>query len=216
MKKILRIFWCELIILGVSCQVNYTSTPIPSPTSETPSNWWISWLAQPVCKPPCWQNITPGATTINEAVSILESMPEIKITYKAKDGIDWTFSKNEGGTLTATKEGIVDTIWIGSKSDQKLLLKSSVAAYNSPEYVKPYDCRGDMCSAVLVYPDIGMLLDIFIKNKGNTNNPRIDILPDTVVERVYFILPGMENFQKIPDFQDYDLLMKWKGYGEYP
>ena len=218
MKRIIILLvWCGLlIILGVSCESANTNTPIPSVTPEFSPNWWTPWLAQPVCKPPCWENITPGVTTLNEAVSILEKLPEIKITFKSKDGIDWKFNKDEGGTLTANQDGIIDTIWIGSVSDRKLLLKRIVASYNEPKYVKPHDCREGMCVTVLVYPDFGMLLDVFVKNKGTISNPQIEIVPDTIIDRVYFIERGIENFQKIPDFQDYDLLMEWKGYGKYP
>ncbi len=207
-----------MIILSVSCESANTNTPTPLVTPEISPNWWTSWLAQPVCKPSCWQNITPGMTTMKEAVSILENSPEIKIKFQSKDGIDWTFKQNkdEGGTLRASQEGTVRIIWLGSVSDRKLLLKTIIASYANPEYVKPYDCREGMCETVLVYPDFGMLLNVFIENTGKLNNPQIKILPDTIVDRVYFIERGMENFKKIPDFQDYDLLMKWKGYGEYP
>jgi hypothetical protein len=152
---------------------------------------------------------------LNGAVVILEKLPGTKITFKSRDGIDWRFNKDEGGTLTATQDGIVDTIWMGSVSDRKLLLKTIVASYNEPKYVKPYDCREGMCETALLYPDIGMFVSVFIENKGSSEDPRFDILPDTVVYRVYFIKQGMESFQKIPDFQEYDLLMEWKGYGEY-
>lgn len=217
MKRIIRllVFFGLSAILGVSCQS--TNTPIPSVTPESAINWWTSWLDRPVCKPPCWQNITPGVTTRDEAVSILENTPDITITYNGEYGVSWDFkAKTEGGDMRLSEEGTVSSIWLGSVSDRKLLLKTVIASYANPEYVKPYDCREGMCITVLVYPDFGMLLDVFIKNEGTISNPQIEIFPDTIIDRVYFIERGIENFQKIPDFQDYDLLMKWKGYGEYP
>jgi hypothetical protein len=207
-----------LMILVVSCGTATTNTPLPSATLETSSNWWTAWLAQQICKPPCWQNITPGVTTIQEAESILENSPQIKIKFQSKDGIDWTFIKNkdESGTLKATEDGIVRVIWLGSASDRKLLLKPIVSSYGSPEYVHPDDCREGKCVTDLVYPKMGMFLSVFITNKGSIDNPQFEILSDTVVDRVYFVEPGIEKFQGFYGSLEPDLLMPWKGYGEYP
>jgi hypothetical protein len=205
-----------MLIWSVACQSNNIVTMTVTPQNS--ANWWTGWLAQPVCKPPCWQNITPGVTTMDEALSILENIPEITITFRSGNGVDWVFNENkdEGGTLGASDEGIVDIIWLGSVSDTKLQLEKVIASYNAPEYVKPYDCREGMCLTALIYSDFGMFLSIFIENTGTINNPQFEILPDTIIDRVYFIEPGLDKFQSRIAFQDYDLLMAWKGYGEYP
>ena len=207
-----------LAILVVSCKNANTNTPFPLVTPETSSNWWTSWLAQPVCKPPCWQNITPGVTTIKEAASILENSPQIKIKFQSKDGIDWTFTENkdEGGTLGASQDGAVRMIWLGSVSDRKLLLKTIVSSYGNPEYVHPDDCREGKCVTDLVYPDVGMFLSVFIENKGSIDNPQFEILSETIIDRVYFIEPGIEKFQSFYGSLEPNLLMPWKGYGRYP
>jgi hypothetical protein len=67
-------------ILCVSCKDSVVTTP-RTVTPENSNNWQTAWLDQPVCKLPCWQNITPGVTTRDEAVSILENTPGIVITY---------------------------------------------------------------------------------------------------------------------------------------
>jgi hypothetical protein len=220
MKRNIRLLVCcgLLLILGASCKRANTSTPIPSATPEISPNWWTSWLAQPVCKPPCWQNITPGLTTRDEAAAILENTPGVVITYNNKDGLSWNFgTKTEEGNVILSEDGIVSGIWIESVSYRKLLLKTIVVSYNEPKYVKPIDCREGKCVTALVYPDVGMFLTVFVENKKITNDPpQFEILPDTIVDRVYFMEPGIEKFQEISFIPDYGLLMKWKGYGEYP
>jgi len=193
--------------------------PTPSLTPDTSLNWWNSWLTEPVCKPPCWQNITPGTTTVKEAISIFENSPDIKIRSRSSDGVDWDFNQNqfESGTLTASQDGVVRTIRIASDSDRKFLLQTIIATYGNPKYVKPDDCRSGTCVMTLIYPGLGMLLSVFVENSsGNDEIPHIEILPETIITDIYFIESGMENFQKLTDFQNYDLLMDWKGYGEYP
>ena len=206
-----------LIVLGVSCNVISRDFSISTATPEAPSNWWIAWLAHPVCKPPCWQNITPGLTTRDEAASILENTPGIVITYNNLDGLSWNFgTKIEGGSMIISEDGTISAIWIGSVSDRKLLLKTIVASYNEPKYLKPIECREGECAIALVYPSEGMFLTVYIKYNGIANaSPQFDILPDSIIDRVYFIEPGIEKFQET-FIQDYGLPMEWKGYGEYP
>lgn len=213
-----------LIILNTSCQSANTSTPRPSITPQIPQNWWDTWLVNAICYPPCWQNITPGVTTVDEAVAILENLPEIKITSKSEFGVSWDFVQNEdeGGTLGVSEDGIVRMIWLASVTDRKLLLKTIVASYNEPDYVKPYDCRQGMCITALVYPDVGMFLSVFVENTSSSSFqeddpfPEIEVLPETVVNRVYFIEPGIKNFQNILQLQESDLIIDWNGYGAYP
>lgn len=220
--RIMKMFvWCGLLIaMSVSCQSTPPPTPTLLPTPEILTNWWTTWLSQPTCEPPCWQKIIPGVTNIDEAVSILEHTPGITIKLRSKYGVDWEFDQNrsEGGTITISSDDKVSAIWLYNALEGKALLdlESIVMSYNYPEYVKPYDCREEKCSAMLVYPDLGMLLDIYVENTGTVESPNINILPTTTVRRVYFIEKGLDNFEAIPDFQEYDLLMKWHGYGKYP
>ncbi len=215
----LRLFGLAVVLVSACGPVatRPPTTTLVTPTSESSAHWWIEWLSHQACKPPCWNNITPGVTTFDEAVSILENSPEVTVRYKGIDSVDWNFSNNDGGgTLTASGDGIVDTIWMGSGSDSKLLSKEVVASYGYPEYVKPFDCREGMCESLLLYSDLGMFLTVFVRNTGTTDHPQFEVSPDTAITRVYFIERGLESFQRIPDFQDYDLLWGWKGYGQYP
>ena len=218
MKKILLLVCGGLLIIsGVSCKPANISTPSPSETPDISSTWLTTWLTQPACKLPCWQNITPGVTTIDEAVSILEKMPDTTITYNEKDGVDWEFgsTKNDGGWLVA-QDGIVNFVVL-DLLHSKVALEALVASYGYPSYVEPYDCQqGDssgMCLTMLIYPDSGMLVDTDLEDLGNH---RVKIQPETEVWRITLIQPGLENYKKIPDFQDYGILMEWKGYGSYP
>lgn len=223
-RKLLALFEV-LIIFTTSCQSSYVTTPVPSPTPKIIQNWWDTWFANASCQPPCWHNITPGVTTIDEAISILEKSPEIKITSKSEFGLSWDFVQNEdeGGTLGISEDGIVRMIWLASVSERKLLLKTIVATYQEPEYVKPYDCRQGRCVTALVYPDVGMFLSVFVANTGQTSLQEeentfheIEILPETVVDRVYFFEPGIKNFRSLLQLQESEPIMGWKGYGAYP
>lgn len=216
MKKITIFMLCGfLLVVGIACQTEIPYSPTFTP--EPMYSGWASWLDQPVCMPPCWQNITPGETSKDIAVSILKNIPDVVITYDGKYGLSWDFTNHtDSGEVRVSEDGVVSTIWLGSISEQKVPLRMVVNTYGFPQYLKPYDCREGRCSTALIYPDLGMFLSVYVSNIGTTSNPRFEILADTSVNRVYFIKKGLENFEKIPDFQDYDLLTEWGGYREYP
>ncbi len=213
MKRIIRLsVLCGLLIIWtVSCEA------VTSKSTSTP-NWWSSWLDEPVCNLPCWQNITPGITTLKEAKSILESLPYIKSQTKTYNSIDWRFipNKDDGGWLEASRDGIVRSITLGG--DSGILLQTITTSYGDPKYVKPHDCRDGMCPTLLIYPDLGLWVSVFVENASEDNeDPRIVILPTIVSNRVVFIKSGMENAKKeLSLFQDDLLTMEWKGYSVYP
>jgi hypothetical protein len=202
----LRSFLYMLLVLIYINSCSYMKTE----TGQT------EWLDQPICSPPCWATITPGKTSLEDALSILENIPEITITFKSQGGIDWQFreARNGAGSLSI-ENGIVSFIRVGTSLNKSPNMEKIVASYSHPNYVKPYDCRDGMCSTLLVYPDLGMFLSVYVQDIGITNTPQIEILPTTIVENAYFIQPGMENFQKT-SFGGNDLLMDWHGYGVYP
>lgn len=209
MKKILRllVLFAMLAVWSVSCGNIDVHKPV----------WWSSWLINSTCQLPCWRNITPGVTTIKEAISILENSPDVKISYRVNNSIEWDFTpnKNGGGIIRASQDGIINSIELGG--DSEIMLQTIIESYGEPKYVKTYDCRNSMCAAFLIYPNLGMLVDVFVENTGkNDENLQVEILPEIVSYDVFFIEPGMENFKKITSFQDYGSPMEWKGYGEYP
>jgi len=202
---------------SISCK-DITVTPQIA-TPESTRMWQLTWLDQATCRPPCWQNITPGLTGRDKALSILENMSGVEITYNKKDGLTWYFgTKREGGNITASAEGIVSSIRLGS-TNEDLQLNGVVAAYDFPKYVQPFDCRDGWCATALIYPDLGMLLEVFVTNENEDNAaPQIEILPETIVYRVYFIKPGIEDTLNFLRSENSLLTidMEWKGYGEYP
>ena len=224
MKRILKIFVaCGLlttVIVSCATPSTYPPNPMPSPTLELQTDWWISWLAHPVCKPPCWQNITPGVTTRDEAVSILKNIPDIAITYNGEYSLSWEHkSKLEGGNISISEDEVVSSISLGSISERKLLLETIITSYDEPEFVKPFDCNIEvvMCYVALIYPDLGMFLEIYTANKGvDGTSPKFEISLDNAISRVDFFKSGIENFPNLYNAQESEVPIPWKGFGTYP
>ncbi|MFO3796721.1 MAG: hypothetical protein ACK8QZ_05465 [Anaerolineales bacterium] len=118
-----------------------------------------------VCEPPCWNNITPGQTTYEEAYNLLTKKAVVDGQIKrwkynivfyyypesstkpfdeTKDEVSFRFDKN----------GILQEIYFG-KSSPKISLSYAVSRLGEPDYAirKPY---GERWMTVLYYPERGI------------------------------------------------------------
>src|SRR5687767_12096092 len=80
--------------------VSPTNTPLPSPSilAHNP-------LDTEPCKAPCWQNITPGETTLDQAAQILDDLGDLDgcAPYNGYISCDWV-------VMHAGDDGIVEYI----------------------------------------------------------------------------------------------------------
>lgn len=86
-----------------------TLIPYSNNTQIPADSWQTRWLRSIPCKAPCWEGITPGITTMEEAAKLLKQNPlinpnSIKITVdnydKSVEDLAWKWITNvPGGTL---------------------------------------------------------------------------------------------------------------------
>ncbi|MEJ5203004.1 MAG: hypothetical protein WHV66_12295, partial [Anaerolineales bacterium] len=99
------------------------------PTPKPMANWIRAWLEEPVCVPPCWNNILPGYTNIYDAQKMLEQeTSNYKITWPAnhldpissidRSHLSWTFLEDlsDGSVDSAIQSYTVSTIFINLNS----------------------------------------------------------------------------------------------------
>jgi hypothetical protein len=86
-----------ILLLQASCNsLVATSTPIghnPFPdillSTATSQDWESRWLKGMPCFAPCWEGITPGKTTANEAVAILEKLSDFSEVKAFNNELSW-------------------------------------------------------------------------------------------------------------------------------
>jgi hypothetical protein len=227
-----------LIVLGLSgCQVysQATSTSIAPTLILTPTNavvlastpdsgrWQEDWLKGIPCRPPCWEQITPGKTNASEAVKILR-----QVSYISSDSVTisvsslvpeigeinwkWIGNQEHGGASFDgnTTQQIVRRIGLGFS--QRILLKDVIQAYGQPTHIAVragYEEPGSVASSIqIVYASQGFWID--------TVSPR-DIGPDLWLNSVSLFSPGIDNFaQLFPEYKDNPtLLVPWQGYQNF-
>lgn len=218
-----KLFYFCLIFLFSCTAVNDSSKVEVRSLTEAPvndevgQNWWTLWLHDPICETPCWMNITPGKTSASDALSILNEIPHITVLSNDYRGANLRFdtTKTDSGAVNFS-DNKVDMIWLGNSNEDELLLNQIVDIYKTPDYIKLYDCRNGTCATVLIYPKIGLLVDLYLKDISlDYHKNQISLKSNDRVYGVYFIEPGIDNFSGLSVFEEGELL-QWDGYGLYP
>ena len=68
-----------------------------TPTLSPMSDWLVRWLNEPVCQPPCWENITPGKTSFADALTIAKNISGFKLGHIDDNSIQLKY--NQGSVL---------------------------------------------------------------------------------------------------------------------
>ncbi len=204
-RKLLMLAFC-LVMLS-ACQT--ATAPAPSP-------WIDVILNDPDCAPPCWNGITPGVTTMDEAWAIIQAEPGlIDLVYSggetSRAGIDWTFSNPDGrGTVysSSTDYSTVDRICFDSRGAYPLFsLKEVIEYLGEPDIFYLFPRNFKAYETKLYYPERGIHMDVsYIPGPWYSNC--IEVLPDNETEMLCFSRP-------FPRDEDNSQWLDWEGYGIY-
>lgn len=225
----------EILILCLLGFTSITSCAIEENSNESRS----SIIEKDECSPPCWKNITPGKTTRQEVVQILND-----ISWIDKDSIKSNISGNYGGFLAGWDLDCIQ--WLGKLDSGdysgrvcfyndtvafiEISLNEGVIDFSDlikklgiPESVliiKTEGAERDTLSIHVLYTSKGYaFLDYY--TTLNLKNP-IQIAPDDDVQVVWYFVPEYHfellKFGHIGNFSSHIIekgLQDWKGYGEY-
>ena len=203
-----------------------------SVTSCIPRPAWVKQtIDKPTCLAPCWRNITPGMTTREELLQILEQNSDVhdissSVGYPWGPVISWCEGKTpcdiEGDISVFSpfdSNEIVQEIYI--YPGFYLYLKDFIKLYGNPElvaFVDPISAPGYV-EVDMLYPNIGLVIGFFTENIGSYENPSVDFHEDLDVRRIFYTIPGLTYYyshnltiKSFDQFQEF----KWKGYTMYP
>ena len=193
------------------------------------SDWKYRWLQGIPCRAPCWEGITPGKTTMQEALDLLKQNPLVmgaNISLTADNGegsnayIEWNWTKisapspggNIEGSSVLTSSKVV-RIAPGYRTPYKL--GDVIKMYGEPSYIVA-DYRklenNSYYAISITFSSQGIFLDY-----SSTNKPIInaDLTFDEPARLIFFI-PGEEAFPKIPFYDEYNKYRKpWSGYNTF-
>ncbi len=237
-KNIIRmiVVWITIIMLCIfSCWRLYVWLFIPKiayipKTSGIRPVWIDKMLHHPTCELPCWENITPGVTLMDDGTNLLYQIPGIHVTYSSyQNGDDeyhteWLFDSennpNVGMANSRSTDGIIYNIILNLNFESYMPVGDFIDVYGQPEYLDAYHCDGLLCIFRLVYPDVGTMLELELPGKGlfpgQQDKSRIE--KNSAVEAIILFPKGMDYFYF--SYLGYRTplgspLVKWQGYGVY-
>jgi hypothetical protein len=176
-------------------------TPLALAT-PVPEKWDKSWLTNNLCKLPCWENITVGKTTVDDAIGILQYNPTIKtlqINTKTglKDGVlSWTFIDNKGsGEARFSLQGkhsIIFNIIIWYKNPTTL--EQVITAIKEPSHISVAAVRNpnntDSYYIDVVYSHLGFMA-------SHSGSKQLNIDASLGLSNFQIFEPGLSNLEKL-------------------
>jgi len=172
--------------------------------------WIDAWLASPSCNPPCWEGVTPGKTTLDQAYVILNTNPQILNATKETNYVAWSFQpKNDGGSglIFSENNDLIEVISLRPRNGI-ISLGETIEKFGEPDQVLFTASDSDIVITYLVYSKKGMAL---VLSLSNTSTRRISSNEDIL---------GIDLFVPGYDFSGFELTMivsetKWIGYSIY-
>lgn len=151
------------VLNTVACQPSPNIPPrnSPQPESKMLDN---SWLNSIPCHPPCWEGITPGQTSVSEALQILRENPKFE---SIKTGIDpgakgrgyiiWKWKENENeGEISFDPKLQDPTISLIRPGSSPINLGEVIAGFGEPTHAIGRAIRGPHLGEV-IYNDLSIV-----------------------------------------------------------
>jgi hypothetical protein len=213
-----------LLVLITSCNFS------PFLTNQEPHSEWVTkWFTNPTCQPPCWENITPGQTQIDDVAAIFTNLKEIKNYSNPHKGpfgesrqMDWKFDQSSDSGIIQTDDRGNNISQISIVTYQPLTIEEVISKYGDPTNVLLYDCRSDLgqkrCVVHLVYKNKGMMLEIMLNDIGK-NMYQVKIEKNSKLSIIHFFPDTEDSYEKIIGKNSFNYpkyYYSWNGYSNYP
>ena len=167
------------------------------------------------CEIPCWRGITPGQTTVEDAVAILESDPQL-VDVEVSDipGSTAVIAawKAQGGDLCCelvSRDGeVVSFVRLLLTPD--VTLGELLGAHSEPDYLTGSPITSDQAIMSLVYPDIQTIVNIFVAGANDGQ-----LREGSEIIGVQYITPeDMQAFIERQPLHEWDGLLSFAEYME--
>jgi hypothetical protein len=205
MKKIL--LFITFIVSVVGCEALPKSADI---------------FKNPVCEPPCWENITPGLTTTEDALSILSEIKPIDKpihnTNLNLPGYDEELyftlhnDKSQLGFLSILDDKVSS---INFDCKMELTLQEAIGLFGSPQYILGIR-SGEINAITLLDPQKGIAFGYFLKSRANEIKPQDKISNVTFFDpKTYQLLLNIEVFSwnQMTAEETIRNMHPWEGFG---
>ncbi|MBN2006463.1 MAG: hypothetical protein JXA21_24135 [Anaerolineae bacterium] len=171
------------------------------------------WLEGIPCSAPCWEGITPGKTTISDALNLLsqnqfvDQASSLHIQSAGFFGWCWNDSDLSMGNLHYT-DNVVD--FVSVDLPEEVLLRDVMQAYGEPSHVVAYKLYGQygdgpFYALDIIYESRGFTLDTgFLYRQPPNMNDRL------VFNKLYFRTSPYNPWQS-----GASTIIPWEGFKDF-
>ncbi len=155
------------------------------------------------CDPPCWQNITPGQTRLEEAQDIVASIDDLEIVQSSSEGFAFRSADGEPCCQISSQDGET----VGSTLLQfapATTIGQVIAVRGEPDYVLGQPFSETEAILMLYYPDQNMLLSVLVPGESGRLEDRSPVIAAVFATSDLFAAA----FESAP-------LQDWQGYLSY-
>ncbi len=205
----------------------------PTPTAKPSQEWSTRWLRGIPCTPPCFEGITPGKTTVEEAQKILQLNSLIK-SFKVTPSfpkvtpeayISWNWNQDIIGNTPSNVRGNGGLVRYDDHDPNNAIkeiepglfpfkLADVMQAYGEPSHViatfspKNHE-SGYWYSLTFFYFSRGFLV------RNNPYEVRPELKKDMLLEYIEFFPPGIDEYPYYRDNFAKTMLVPWQGFKEW-
>jgi hypothetical protein len=208
------------------------STPVLTPTAQNKdASIVVQWLEKTPCQAPCWEQLTPGMSTIADADARLSQLEYIsnlqrKPEYNQNPAIitwQWKNYSHSGGVIVyyTSKPPFANPpldviLRINLVMDRPFTFQEVISAYGEPSHIQLVAEHNSNLGLVyyfsVVYLDQGFLLGIYASDLSR----KPTLSADTTFDVVSMFPPGAEGFDAavepfFPLRQPSQFLVMWEG-----
>jgi len=195
--------------MGIVLLFLASCAPPPNLRDETLLNDRSLITGEP-CAAPCFRGITPGETTWQDAITIIEDDTDFKNlqTQTAENSTSlqaaWQQGDNQVCCQMASEDGeTVSLVFL--RTAPSMTLAELIEAHGEPAYLVGSEFTADQAIISLVYPDVPMVIYVFVA--GAESGELSD--SSEIIGALYFTQTEMELLLQTTD------LYAWDGYKSY-
>lgn len=162
-----------------------------------------SLLGAALCDPPCWRNITPGQTSLEEAVELVTAIEGLEIVQSGSDA----FAFRSGDGALCCQIASYDGEMVGSMLLQFAPTTSIgpvIAARGEPAYVLGQPFSETEAILMLYYPDQNMVLSVVVPGMEGQMDETAPVVAAVYATSDFFSVA----FESAP-------LQAWQGYASF-
>lgn len=194
--------------------------------------YWVDKLINdPTCELPCWENITPGETHIQEVRPLLSQIagviniigPRNVSQRSAYMAMEWYMAANKAEhpnywctAYAKDANSVISMLDLGIDADvyTDFSLKEAIEGFGEPDYLQVYYCDGTFCKFRLVYPENGLVLEVLLRDLGDYAR----LTEESSISAIILLPVGLQSYSDHllwPSPNTQAPLVPWQGYGEY-